>query len=598
MSADVIINNAYPGVEYIGTESGAIYYEDREVDGVSYHTQNAQFSKSTLQWSLVDSSKAAFAAAQSTIDGHIIHYWMPAGSPAWSIWNVSGQGGVFNVRDFGATGNGVSDDSVAINTANQAAVMAGGGYIYLPTGTYFIESVILLGDAVIADVPITLGGDGPEFTTIRAGSLGLRNSLLVANAQWNNTSTTPVQNNIYIEKLAFDCGGTVNTAQPGGIYLKQVLNCGVSDCEIYNSATNAIHIIGSEASADFPGNVINFQVLRNHINLNHVPGSTPTQAGVFPIRIVGASLGLIQGNTIGDLNTLDTNDAIDFPGCSDVTCCDNYVTKCGDGIGTNACTDVIISNNRVVNPGGFGISTFASAGDGNQGVSNITVTGNTIIGAEKAGIRLASQDTNPVPTNFCVTGNLVILAADSAGPAGIHIECSHGSVTGNTIDLGGSANNGISIDSTFGGAFGNAQVTVAGNTINNGDASSSTGIIFQNASGPPPTISQNCLVTGNNIQNVAKPISTNWGAMENCVVRGNLGINPWGGVAAPAVSTAPIYNPFPFDIWVTIVGGSVLSVAINGNVTGVKNGSVLLPAGSNTIQLSYTSAPTWTWIAY
>jgi polygalacturonase len=49
----------------------------------------------------------------------------------------------FNVKDFGAKGNGTNIDSKAINEAIEAAVKAGGGTIYLPTGNYLCGSIHL-----------------------------------------------------------------------------------------------------------------------------------------------------------------------------------------------------------------------------------------------------------------------------------------------------------------------------------------------------------------------------------------------------------------------------------------------------------------------
>jgi hypothetical protein len=46
---------------------------------------------------------------------------------------------VFNVLNYGAQGNGVADDTVAIRSALSAAEAAGGGIIYLPTGTYAVD---------------------------------------------------------------------------------------------------------------------------------------------------------------------------------------------------------------------------------------------------------------------------------------------------------------------------------------------------------------------------------------------------------------------------------------------------------------------------
>ena len=52
-------------------------------------------------------------------------------------------GGFFNVRDFGAKGDGVNIDSHAINDAIEAAAKVGGGTIYFPAGTYSSYSIRL-----------------------------------------------------------------------------------------------------------------------------------------------------------------------------------------------------------------------------------------------------------------------------------------------------------------------------------------------------------------------------------------------------------------------------------------------------------------------
>ena len=77
---------------------------------------------------------------------------------------------IFNVRDYGATGNGVTLDTRAIQTAVNACSKAGGGTVYFPTGTYlsgtiFLDSnvtlfidtgAILLGSTDLKDYPVTV----------------------------------------------------------------------------------------------------------------------------------------------------------------------------------------------------------------------------------------------------------------------------------------------------------------------------------------------------------------------------------------------------------------------------------------------------------
>ena len=43
---------------------------------------------------------------------------------------------IFNVRDFGAVGDGIADDQSAFQAAINAALAAGGGTIYIPKGVY------------------------------------------------------------------------------------------------------------------------------------------------------------------------------------------------------------------------------------------------------------------------------------------------------------------------------------------------------------------------------------------------------------------------------------------------------------------------------
>ncbi len=56
-----------------------------------------------------------------------------------------GSGGVgFDVKTYGAVGNGATDDTAAVNAAFAAAYAAGGGVIYFPVGTYLIAGALTI----------------------------------------------------------------------------------------------------------------------------------------------------------------------------------------------------------------------------------------------------------------------------------------------------------------------------------------------------------------------------------------------------------------------------------------------------------------------
>lgn len=70
---------------------------------------------------------------------------------------------VVSVKDFGAIGNGIADDTMAIQTAINAAASIGlGARVYFPTGQYKISSEI-----TISNTKIVLCGDGIDSTIIR-----------------------------------------------------------------------------------------------------------------------------------------------------------------------------------------------------------------------------------------------------------------------------------------------------------------------------------------------------------------------------------------------------------------------------------------------
>ena len=60
----------------------------------------------------------------------------------------------YNVRDYGAKGDGKTLDHIAINKAIDACVAGGGGRVLLPAGTYLCGSIRLKS---IVDLHLTAG---------------------------------------------------------------------------------------------------------------------------------------------------------------------------------------------------------------------------------------------------------------------------------------------------------------------------------------------------------------------------------------------------------------------------------------------------------
>jgi len=73
---------------------------------------------------------------------------------------------VYNVKDFGAVGDGVTDDVDAINAAIVAANAGGGGIVRLPAGTYSVANSGGLAQSIISKSNVWIRGDGVGATEI------------------------------------------------------------------------------------------------------------------------------------------------------------------------------------------------------------------------------------------------------------------------------------------------------------------------------------------------------------------------------------------------------------------------------------------------
>ena len=76
-----------------------------------------------------------------------------------SMRNVSWN--TVSVRDFGAKGDGVSDDTFAIQSAIDYVAGIGGGDVHIPSGVYVVKVIVVLGN-------ISLTGDSKNGSVIKA----------------------------------------------------------------------------------------------------------------------------------------------------------------------------------------------------------------------------------------------------------------------------------------------------------------------------------------------------------------------------------------------------------------------------------------------
>ena len=140
---------------------------------------------------------------------------------------------VFNVRtQYGATGNGTTNDAPAIQAAINAASNAGGGVVYLPTGTYRLD---YYGSAPSNNIltlwsKVVLAGDGIGKSVVKFGYEAKPNSSGDGIAiQRPNSSTNGLIN------LELD---NVETTSPG-VYMIRPTDGNGNEFFIQNCAINA-----------------------------------------------------------------------------------------------------------------------------------------------------------------------------------------------------------------------------------------------------------------------------------------------------------------------------------------------------------------------
>ncbi|HEY9216662.1 MAG TPA: putative Ig domain-containing protein, partial [Phenylobacterium sp.] len=191
----------------------------------------------------------------------------------------------YNVRDYGATGNGVANDRAAIQAALDAAYAAGGGTVYIPAGTYAIDggsaSRTYAGLQVRDNV--TIVGDGMGQTVIKAmagNSVGFTGLI--------RTPVGVATGNVTISDLTLDGNKALTSGKTDGFFCGTdpgstlqdfditVLRVEVRDCDGYgfdpHEQTVRLRIEDSVAHGNYDGFTLDFQIdalIRNNLSYDN-----------------------------------------------------------------------------------------------------------------------------------------------------------------------------------------------------------------------------------------------------------------------------------------------------------------------------------------
>jgi parallel beta-helix repeat protein len=294
--------------------------------------------------------------------------FIQAGSGAVERTAQSKMRDVVSVKDFGAVGDGVANDTAAIQAAIDAMVAIGGGTVYFPNGTYGIGTT----PVQIKD-NITLTGNGRnsvlKIITTSATSCIRTNSTLsnasITNLAFNGSIYYPATSNV--DPTSLD--------EQFGIRLGDCLNLKISGCFFTEIARSAITLFGGAVPSDGILITENFFYKGGYSNRPIYIGTT--SRAPKNIQITN--------------NVIDTVGPAYFYDAS----IDGYVAS-GDGIGVDTCEFVTIANNTIKNTSASGIRIEESF--------RVSVIGNTIWNCGADGITFYLQSRE----GSCV-GNMIYI---------------------------------------------------------------------------------------------------------------------------------------------------------------------------------------------
>ena len=392
----------------------------------------------------------------------------------------------FDVVSYGATGDGVTDDTTAIHAARDAAGV--GGTVFFPAGTYLVSGLTasvasqtweLVSHATVkakvgatkilhvtADGVTVTGGvfDGVNGTAHN----GAQNGLEVGGDNVTVRDVTVINSPLY-GISAYNCDNTtihhciVRNSYGAGIWAQNsaaapsdMYDVSITDCLVENSDggdfSSGIGTYGAVATQ----RVHRIKICRNTVRLPYDQADQNTgcvgvvhgtdfvvsdnilKGGYISISCHNAVNGVVSGNTVRGFKYI----GIELPAGAE---------------------KVTVSGNTVDPDGTTGHESGIQSSDGT--INDLTVTGNVIRNFTEDNSMMIRFGTNTTAVNRAsITGNVLTSGGDVYKAIFFWGAVSDTAITGNVIDGVGSTN---SVGLEFGGAIDGISIT--GNHFSNLD---------------------------------------------------------------------------------------------------------------------------------
>lgn len=318
-----------------------------------------------------------------------------------------------NVKQYGATGNGTTDDTTAIQAAINTAANTPGSIVFFPVGTYIVSGTI----TYPGNISLVGSGDNDSGTIIRVKTgTGLTTPVL-ASADWNSNSTT-CGNPVAIRDLNIDGNSATSGTGAHGLVLMNYFSI-VERCTVSNVAGNGIHFTAHSANNTHITNTC-VEVKLSRLQIRNVGGSG------IRVNDSGSPLNsctdgfledcIIQNAGLAGIN-IDMGPGWYLAG--------NHVYGTGTGaIVVNKCFSTRVIGNYV-DGFGSGSSTFIGGidltcldGRGSSCIGNHVGFESSSATGPYRGIRVTGSGSN---TTVCLVANNTVTGNNSSGSQGYNI---------------------------------------------------------------------------------------------------------------------------------------------------------------------------------
>lgn len=191
--------------------------------GASAYKFVLKTSNDSLLWTVDNIEGASALTTLSQPDGSSLVGFIQAGTGAVATTVQARLRQTISVKDFGAVGDGTTDDTLAIQNA---LVAAAGGRLYFPTGTYIYSTTLTIPSST------HLFGDGPQNTVVKVSPSFATNIPGIINS--NTTEDGNLHDaDILFEGISFD-GGNIVGRTTELISMLAVNNLEFLNCQVIN----------------------------------------------------------------------------------------------------------------------------------------------------------------------------------------------------------------------------------------------------------------------------------------------------------------------------------------------------------------------------